>query len=53
MSHEERLKDDFEGVEKVFSFKLQITKNEDGSNNSAKINQGQGKWKSKNSSRGR
>ena len=43
MSHEERLKDTFEGVEKAFSSKLQITKNEDASSNSAKINQGQGK----------
>ena len=28
MAHEKRLKDTFEGVEKVFSSKLQITKNE-------------------------
>eukprot|EP00253_Pinus_taeda_P030146 PITA_30146 len=53
MSHEERLKDTFEGVEKAFSFKLQITKNEDASSSSTKINQGQGKWKSQNYSRGR
>ena len=53
ISEEERLKDNFEGVEKYFSSKLQITKNEDASSSSAKINRGQGKGKSQNSSRGR
>ena len=53
MSHEERLKNTFEGVEKAFSSRLQITKNEDASSSSAKINQSQGKWQSQNSSRRR
>ena len=53
MSHEERLKETFEAVEKAFSFKLQITKNEDASSSSTKIRQGQGKWKNQNYSRGR
>lgn len=53
MSHEERMKDTSEGVEKGFSSKLQITKNEYASSSSAKINQGYGKWESQNSSRGR
>ena len=51
MSHEERLKDTFEGVEKTFSSKLQITKNEDASSSSAKTNQCQSKWQSQNYSR--
>jgi len=47
MSDEERLKETFEGVEKDFSSRLQITKNEDASSH-----QGQGKWQSQNYSRG-
>eukprot|EP00253_Pinus_taeda_P015069 PITA_15069 len=53
MSHEERLKETFEAIEKAFSSKLQITKNEDASSSSTKSHQGQGKWQSKNYSRGR
>ena len=53
MSHEERLKDTFEGVKKAFSSKLQIIKNEDARSSSTKRNQGQGKWQSQNYSRGR
>ena len=43
MSHEERLKETFEAVEKAFSSKLQITKNEDASSSNTKSHQGQGK----------
>ena len=53
MSHEERLKESFEAVEKAFSSKLQITKNEDASSSNTKIHQGQGKWQNQNYSRGR
>eukprot|EP00253_Pinus_taeda_P031276 PITA_31276 len=53
MSHEERLKETFEAVEKAFSSKLQITKNEDASSSNIKIPQGQGKWQSQNYSKGR
>ena len=53
MSHEERLNESFEAVEKAFSSRLQITKNEDASSSTTKSHQGQGKWKSQNYSRGR
>lgn len=53
MSHEERLKETFEVVEKAFSSKSQITHNEDESSSSAKTNQDQGKWQSQKFSRGR
>eukprot|EP00253_Pinus_taeda_P009270 PITA_09270 len=53
MSHEEILKETFEAVEKAFSSKLQITKNEDASSSSTKSHQGQGKWQNQNYSRGR
>ena len=53
MSHEERLKETFEVVEKAFSSKLQITHNEDASSSSAKTNQDRGKWQSQIFSRGR
>lgn len=53
MSHEERLKETFEGIEKAFSSKLQITNNEDASSNNSKSHQSQGKWQSQNYSRGR
>eukprot|EP00253_Pinus_taeda_P028318 PITA_28318 len=53
MSHEERLKETFEAVEKDFSSKLQITKNEDASSSTTKSHQGQGEWQNQNYSRGR